>query len=350
MIELKLFNNLDICEKQWKTFERNSNFTFFQSFNYIKNLTNIENNQLRVIFVYFNQELIAIYPLEIRKFFGIKILQWIGSNKSDYCNPIVSNKFIRIIDENKFKFIWNQVLKKIKDFDIIFLNNQPSNIHESKNPFVKFLENIKQTKNYKTLLLDNYNEYLKSIKNKDKKHAYELHRVNIKYKKLKQFYKTDININQIDFTSNDLDLIFFNKQNQLKLKRNKHYLDNSFLSIFKNLLKEKNENFFLAKLSIDKEIVGKCFVIIFRNYLYYYMPVMISNKYNKYKPGKILLLHIIQWAINKKIIFLDFGLGDENYKKHFSNNISFVQKYLSYFSFKGKLIFIICKLIIFLGY
>ena len=110
MIELKLFNNLDICEKQWKTFERNSNFTFFQSFNYIKNLTNIENNQLRVIFVYFNQELIAIYPLEIRKFFGIKILQWIGSNKSDYCNPIVSNKFIRIIDENKFKFIWNQVL------------------------------------------------------------------------------------------------------------------------------------------------------------------------------------------------------------------------------------------------
>ena len=80
------------------------------------------------------------------------------------------------------------------------------------------------------------------------------------------------------------------------------------------------------------------------------MPVMISNKYNKYKPGKILLLHIIQWAINKKIIFLDFGLGDENYKKHFSNNISFVQKYLSYFSFKGKLIFIICKLIIFLGY
>ena len=209
MIELKLFNDLDTCEAQWRTFESNSNFTFFQSFNYIKNLINIENNQTKVIFVYFDQELIAIYPLEIRKLFGIKILQWIGSNKSDYCNPIVSNKFISIIDKNKFKSIWSQVLKKIKDFDIIFLNNQPSDIFGSKNLFVKFLENIKQTKNYKILLPDNYKEYLKSIKNKDKKHAYELHRVNIKYKKLKQFYKTDININQIDFTSNDLDLIFF---------------------------------------------------------------------------------------------------------------------------------------------
>ena len=121
MIELKLFNDLDICERQWRTFELNSNFTFFQSFNYIKNLINIENNQIKVIFVYFDQELIAIYPLEIRKIFGIKILQWIGSNKSDYCNPIISNKFTRVIDKKKFKSIWNQVLKKIEDFDIIFL-------------------------------------------------------------------------------------------------------------------------------------------------------------------------------------------------------------------------------------
>ena len=149
MIELKLFNDLDVCEEEWRTFESKSNFTFFQSFNYIKNLINIENSQIKIIFVYFDQELIAIYPLEIRKLFCIKILQWIGSNRSDYCNPIVSNKFIRIIDKNKFKSIWSQVLKKIKDFDIIFLNNQPSEIFESKNPFVKFLENIKQTKNYK---------------------------------------------------------------------------------------------------------------------------------------------------------------------------------------------------------
>ena len=49
MIELKLFNDLDTCEAQWRTFESNSNFTFFQSFNYIKNLINIENNQTKPV-------------------------------------------------------------------------------------------------------------------------------------------------------------------------------------------------------------------------------------------------------------------------------------------------------------
>ena len=55
MIELKLFNDLDVCEEEWRTFESKSNFTFFQSFNYIKNLINIENSQIKIIFVYFDQ-------------------------------------------------------------------------------------------------------------------------------------------------------------------------------------------------------------------------------------------------------------------------------------------------------
>ena len=108
--------------------------------------------------------------------------------------------------------------------------------------------------------------------------------------------------------------------------------------------------FYLAKFSINETLVSACLIIVFKNYIYYYMPVIYSEKFNKFKPGKILILCIIKWAITKNIKFFDFGLGDENYKKHFSNNNSFVQKYLSYFSFKGKIILFFIKLLMFFGY
>lgn len=351
MIELKLFNHLDQeCERNWRDFEKNSIFNFFQSIDYIKKLLDVNNTNIKIIFVYFADELIAIYPFEIRNLFGVKILQWIGNNNSDYCNPLISNNYIKTINEQKFNIIWDQILKKIKDFDLIFLNNQPSEILGNDNPFVKFLKNVKQTKIYKIELLENYEKYLKSVKDKDKKYAYELHRVNIKYEKLKQMHQIDINIDQINNNINDLDLIFINKSRQLEFKKKKYHLDINFFNLFKELIKKDKENFCLAKFSIDKKLVSACLLINFKNDVYYYMPVLMSDEYNKFKPGKILLSNIIQWAITKKKKFLDLGLGEEHYKKHFSNNNSFVQKYLSYFSFKGKIIFFILKFIIFLGY
>ena len=351
MIKLKLVKTLDQnSEEEWRKFELNSNYNFFQSIDYIKNLIMIFNCKIQIIFLYFDNKLIAIYPLEIRNIFGIQILQWIGSNKSDYCSPIISNVYLKIVDKKRFKFIWSEILKKIGNIDLIFLNNQPSDIFEEDNPFVKFLDNFKQTKIYKIKLLENFEEYFNSIKSKDKNHAYQLHRINIKYGKLKKLHQLDHSINQIQSKSNDLNIVFFNKLRQLKLQKKKHYLNNSFLNLFKQLIKKKGESYYLAKLLVNNELVSMCFLIIFKDNIYYYMPVLISNKYNKFKPGKILLVKIIEWAIYKKLKFFDFGLGEENYKKYFSNNISFVQKHLSYNSFKGKIIFFICKFIIFLFY
>jgi len=352
MIELKLFNYLDReCENKWKIFEKNAFYNYFQTFEYISNLTTFSKNNIKIIFIYFDKELAAILPFEIRFFFGLKILQWIGNDRSDYCNPLISEKFINHLDNSKFTILWDRIKKKIGNFDLIFLNNQISKISNIENPFVKFLKNIKQTKIYKIQLSNHFDNYLNSIKKKDKNHAYELHRVNLKYKKLKKIEgEVNFEISEIKNNLNDFNLIFYSKLKQLDLKKEKHSLDKDFFNLYKKLISNNSKHYYLAKFIVKNEIISACLLIIFKNTLYYYLPVTLSNKFNRYKPGKILITSIINWAIIKKIKFFDFGLGEEGYKRHFSNVHTFVQKYLFYNSLKGKIIYFILKFIIFFRY
>lgn len=352
MIELKLFNCLDKeCENNWKNFEKNSCFSFFQSFEYIKNLLAFSKNQIQIIFIYSDQELVAILPFEIKFFYSFKILQWIGNERSDYCGPLISCKFINHLDEYNFSLLWKEIKNKIDSFDLIFLNNQPSKILNLDNPFVKFLKNIKQTKIYRIDLSEDFEKYLISIKNKDKKHAYELHRVNLKYEQLKKNkQETILEVDEIINNLNNFNLIFSGKVRQLNLKKKKHLLDNIFFSLFKNLIINNSKDFYLAKFSINKELVCACLLIICNNTVYYYLPVTLINKFNKFKPGKILISAIIKWSISKKLEFFDFGIGEEDYKRHFCNTYTFVQKYLSYHSFKGRILYFAIKLMIFFGY
>lgn len=345
MIELKLYNYLDAeCENNWKNFEQNEKYGFFQSCDYIKNLLALSENKLKIIFIYLNKELVGILPFEIKKLYGLRVLQWIGNNRSDYCTPLLSSNLINYLDEKKFLFLWEDIKKKINSFDLIFLNNQLSKIINYDNPFVKFLNNIKKSKIYKISLDQNFEKYLLSIKNKDKNHAYELHRVNLKLRKLKNETKINFEVKKILNNFNDLNLIFQKKAYLLKFKGNKHFLSSNFFNVFKNLIKNSDQNFYLAKLFVNNELISACFLIIYNDILYYYMPISFSEKYNKFKPGKILIYKIIEWSILQNIKFLDFGLGEEGYKRHFSNNILFVQKHLYYNSLIGRLVYFFIKL------
>ena len=105
---------------------------------------------------------VAIFPLEIKSYKKVKILQWLGSNQSDYCCPIIKNDIFK--DHQKFEFIWKEILKEIENFDIIFLNKQPEYVEKTLNPFVQFLKNVFHSKVYQ-INLSKFDDNLSYIKN-----------------------------------------------------------------------------------------------------------------------------------------------------------------------------------------
>ena len=94
MFKFKIFNELNNeCEKYWKKLEVNKYTDFFQTFDYHKELIiNYDLKNLNIVVIFDNKEEKLRYSLFIKNIFFLKVLQFIGTKYSDYCNPFNTEK------------------------------------------------------------------------------------------------------------------------------------------------------------------------------------------------------------------------------------------------------------------
>ncbi len=338
MYRFKIFNSFtEECSHAWKNFEKDCSSNFFQDYEYIQEITKKNNNSTKIIIIYLNSKVVAILPLEIKKFFFVNMLQWIGTDYSDYCNPILSKNFEADYIKIDFKKVWKEILDDLKnEVDLVFFNNQLNYINETINPFVKNLKTTNFSKIYFIELKNNFENYKNDIKEKDKKHAYEIHRTLIKFEKLKQHSKnTILEVKNSYEEVLNLKQVIEEKKDQLLKKKVGNKLNNHFVEIFENLIKFKKTKFLLASLKTEETILAKCFCFIYKGVFYYYIPLISSNNFEKFKPGKILITELIKWCIKNDIKKFDFGLGKEKYKKYFSNKEFLLHRHLNFLSIKG---------------
>lgn len=345
----KIFDNIDEeCKKIWTNTENFFSCTFFQDINFIEELVENTDNKLKIVVIFCDKQVIAIFPLEIKKYFFINVLQWIGTEYADYSNPVLSKNFHTNYDKKLFLNIWAKIIEELKpNLDLIFFNNQLEKIDDFNNPFVESFKTINFSKIYNIDFQGEFNDYQENIKKKDKNHAYEIHRTLIKYEKLKKISE-NIGVEIKDSYSDTIDIekIIEEKKDQLYKKNIPNKLSSQFKKIFKNLIKSKKINFYSISLMANGQAISKCFGFVYLNTYYYYIPTILPNSFSSYKPGKILIIEIIQWCIKNKIKKFDFGLGSEKYKKHFSNKELNLHRYINFYSLKGSIAFILILLIL----
>ena len=187
MLNFEIFEKFDDrCLNSFEELIPNSYYNFFQNYDYLEHLIFEEDSKIKIVAIYDNKKIIAILPLEIKRYFIFKILQWIGTKKSDICNPILSKNFYSYVNDENFISLWKKILQKVGDYDLIFFNNQLSKVGDCENPFVKHLNAIKLSKIHRINLPNNFQKFLNNQKTKDKKKYYEIHRTIIKSKKIKR--------------------------------------------------------------------------------------------------------------------------------------------------------------------
>ena len=335
----KIFNDFhELLEKDWIQLENEQKTYFFQKYSFAKNLADFYGKKnLYNVVIYYQNKPIAIFPLQIRIFKRVRILQWLGTNLIDYCCPIISGN--NFFNKNNFQKIWNEILNEINFYDIIYLNKQPEAIFETLNPFVQFLKNDYHSKVFQIKLDEKSNDYLSSIKNK--KFVSELRRT-----KKKLFDKNKVVFEEPKLEDKKIFIkkIIETKNSNLKEKNITHLLDNKFIKLYEDLNVFNSEKLLVTSLKINDELIAANIGIIDNNKFFYFMPVMFSKKFKSFSPGKQLIIYLIEWSNKNDIEIFDFGLGEENYKKYWSNNSINLYRYISFRGIKGLAVFLTIKI------
>jgi hypothetical protein len=211
------------------------------------------------------------------------------------------------------------IKKKLEKFDIIYFERQPSNILQLENPFFFYLKNLNTSKTYFIEAI-NKSYSSKSIK----KNFVFFHSDNIMH------YKKYIN------TILDLKFLKFNKKIILKKNNNYH---RSFYNELTNI-ESDNLKIYLSLLKFENQELSYNFGILYKNYFYYLIPAY-GDFLKKISPGKLLLYKILDWCSKNNINVLDFGQGEEDYKKRLTDKYNYIGYYNYINSYKGYLFFII---------
>jgi CelD/BcsL family acetyltransferase involved in cellulose biosynthesis len=101
----------------------------------------------------------------------------------------------------------------------------------------------------------------------------------------------------------------------------------------------------VTAIKLNGEFIAMHWGIFAKNYYYYLLPSMKEGRFKRFSPGKLLLSILVRWAISKKIDFFDFGLGEESYKKKWSNKKENIYSYIRLNKLKGIFYYITIKIV-----
>ena len=338
--DIKVYRELDqSLEDTWRAFENISNHYGYQSFDWIKHWYisvghTYKQIELTIVVVSIKSETKYIFPMCIRTFHGIRILEWLGDAQSDYHAPLINSEENLSIDD--FKDLWSHVLICIPMFDVLHFKKQPRMIGYQKNPFVSGMQTKIVDLTHFAILPNSWYAYEKEMGLKKIMQDSRRLRRNLDKEGELRF---EISSDKETFSR------FVNamlEQKAVRLRDTRHSnlgYNPSRAKFYRSFDKSigTNGNTHCSALLLDDQVIATHWGFFHEGRFYYMMPAFESRKWAKYGPGRLLLEELIKWSIEQDLKIFDFTIGDEDYKKQWAGSSMHLYESLISKTFKGSL-------------
>lgn len=307
---------------KWDDFRQVSFNTPFQSFSllvlwYNTIATKYYNISPCIVLIYYDDSLLAIFPLCIIKYtFRINVLEWLGGHQADYMAPLISNVWHD--NTHDINIIWEKVINKIPDFDVIHLQKQPEYINDVYNPMIQIMDNVKYTSSYSSTLESDW-EYYK--KNRIKKRI--LSDSNRQIRRLSEIGEIKFEVITDEIKKNNLidNMITQKRRRYRETSKWDMFSLEGYREFYHKCLQLKDDQIEIhcSALLVNGTMIATHFGLVSKGTFYYLMPSYEGNEWIKYSSGRILLIKLLEWSINNKLSSFDFTIGGENYKSYWCN-------------------------------
>ena len=326
-------------EKIWQNFEDEAVDSPFQSYVWLNHWQNNVGGPLlsivpQIVIVWNEKETMAVFPMGIREFQGCSILEWLGGEHTDYMGPLLSKSWKRMGKD--FQFCWNNIIDKLDHFDVIHFKKQKEYFAEMYNPLLSILKNKKYLYSSQSELEKSWDVFYAKHTNSKTRQTDRR-----KLRKLSGLGRVSLKIAENKVVKYKI----IEKMMQQKSRR---YNDTGvwdMLSVpehkvFYEKLVEITDDY--IRIHCAALIVGDVFVathvgFVDKSTFYYLMPAHEGGDWERYSPGRLLLEHLIEWAIQDDLKVFDFTVGGDNYKKDWCDTETPLFEILEAVTFKGKI-------------
>jgi CelD/BcsL family acetyltransferase involved in cellulose biosynthesis len=340
-LKVDIFDSFEAAKETWTEFQENGELYFFQTYEWLENwyfnIGKEEAAQPYLVCVHTDSgRPLCFLPFEIKNKWNLRVLAWLGDILIDYGAPIISSSFTeRGID---FNIVWQEVIKRIPAVDMVWLTKMPEEINGFRNPICDLPCRRYHNKAYFVGLADSWNDFYE-------KHAAAKTRSTDRRK-----HRRISEIGKLSHTGTDgSDETVFREITQAMIEQKEHrYREINapnfmgpaghkrfFAFPTANLL--SSGRLHLSALYLDDKIITTHWGMVYRSRFYYFMPSFAKGPWMKYSPGRLLLFHLFKWCFQNDIKTFDFTIGDEPYKKDWSDSEMTLYQYFIARTWKGKI-------------
>lgn len=328
-LHFSIHQDLDAVETLWRRFERVGDATPYQAFDWLaawQRHIGLREGTRPIIAVaaFADGEPAFVLPLAVEPSYASRRLCWLGQDINDYNAPLLAKNFSQRVTPDGFVAAWGELQARIRRepalrYDWIDLEKMPPRIGDQVNPFCHLAVAANPSGAHATALGGDWTQFYA-----DKRSSATRRRDRTKRKHLSEFgaicFATDTDTQDISGTLQTL------MQQKSRLFAHKGIADmfarpgwrEFFLDVAVN--PRARHLVHVSQVKIGERCVAANLGLTFGGAYYHMLASYDDGELSRYGPGALHLRELIAYAIGRGLRRFDFTIGDEPYKREWSDS------------------------------
>lgn len=317
------------AEIAWRAFETDAVGLGFQSFDWLKawyaQVGEADGVEPAIVITSLDGVPVMLAPFGIERRYGQRCLVWLGGRFADYKAPMLARDFETQVSPDLFASMWEKIRRHLPAHDFIALENQPSHIGLSVNPFASLAGELAPDDGYVFPLPSTYEEFAQGFRPETRRAD------RAKERKLEAMGRLEFKIAE---TAEEARLmvadILDRKATQLRAQGIASiFEDAGYRAAYVTLaaLPPKRKMLQVAMLMLNGEFLSGS-IAHFRQGHMTLMVHTYEHAFARLSPGRLLLLKLIKESIAEGHTIYDLSVGYAAYKDSFCDEAMPLSNYV----------------------
>jgi CelD/BcsL family acetyltransferase involved in cellulose biosynthesis len=325
---LSVHSELAAIEPEWRAFAATAASTAFQSFDWLarwqRHIGSRGGTQPAVVLGRNAAgDLLFILPLAIERRLLVHQLRWLGGDLCDYNAPLLDARLRAHLGADGFAPLWRDILALLRTsprfrFDLIDLRQMPETVGREVNPFVDLAVTLHPSGAHIATLADDWEKFYAA-----KRSAATRKRERGKLKRIAEHGAIAYadGGDGID-AGHTMDVLIAQKGRALTRMGVENFLARpGYREFFLDLATDPALAGFVhvGRMSVGPTVAATSFGLVHRDCYCLMLSSYDDGELARFGPGRAYLHELMRRAIGRGLAYFDFTVGDESYKREWSD-------------------------------